>query len=176
MNIFHTLAAILIGVLIASQTSFAQVESNGWGELRGIRVDGELVPISTKICVVSAGWKQIAASAHWRTRNPTYQRDADNSIVNTGQLGLGFRGGASLKFQQTVKDAGPGAATLDIEATAQSDMHIEGVYLFVSVPAAQFATGSGELLDASSKVSFATTRPANDKHYTSGSTKSARFA
>ncbi|HMB95547.1 MAG TPA: hypothetical protein VKK61_05870, partial [Tepidisphaeraceae bacterium] len=171
-------ALVLSFILICNSTLFAQVESSGWGELRGIRVDGELMPISTKICAVGPGWKQIAATAHWRTRNPTYKRDADKSIINTGQLGFGLRGGASLNFHQTVKDAGANSCTLDIEVTAESDMHLEGVYLFVTVPAADFGQGSGELIDAQSaaKANFATTRPANDKHYIAGSSaKGARF-
>ncbi len=156
----------------------AQVECNGWGELRGIRIDGELFTISTRLAIAGPGWRDFGQMEHWRTRNPTYTRSADTKAITcTGQIG--FRGAPPLAFRQVVKDDGAGGAVITIDATADADMHLDGAYVFIGVPASDFAQGGGELVGAESgndaRVSFATTRPADDRHYFGARARGARF-
>lgn len=172
----HALILLLL-LCLPGAGARAQVECSGWGELRGIRIDGQLMPVTAGIVVAGPDWKQVAQTAHWRTRNPKYARDG-NSIVCTGQLGFGFRGPA-LSYRQTVTDAGAGQATVDSQVTADGDMDLNGVYVMVSVPGSEFGAGTGQLIGvaapADAKVSFATTKPANARHYIDGHASGAQF-
>src|SRR5687767_5704342 len=98
----NTLAVILAVLLfsIIAGGAFAQAEMSGWGNLRGIRVEGELVPIETSIAIASPGWKQAAQSAHWRTKKSTYAREGD-AIVVGGEISIGRD--PALVFKQTVR-------------------------------------------------------------------------
>jgi O-glycosyl hydrolase len=177
MNILRTLAAILV-CLIVSQTSFAQVECNGWGELRGIRVQGELVPFKTSIWAAQPGWKQIASTGHWQTRNEKYTHFG-NQISSTGQIGFGFAGKNTLSFRQIFSNAEDNTAQVDVQVTADADLHLDGVYFILSVPTSVYGHGSGQLIGADpphdAAVSFATTRPSDDRHYIDGKASGARF-
>ncbi|HEY7086483.1 MAG TPA: hypothetical protein VH518_00260 [Tepidisphaeraceae bacterium] len=166
----------MCAMLALCGAAFAQPECSGWGQLRGIRIDGELVPIQTTLCIAAPGWQQTAETAHWRTRDPKYLRDDQNRIICTGQVAMNR--GPALSFRQVVSEAGPNAMTIDLEAIAGGDMNLEGVYFFVKIPASLFGTGEGQLLEAAAadaKASFATTRPSNDKHYIGGPARGARF-
>ncbi|MBC8109302.1 MAG: hypothetical protein H7Z14_22150 [Anaerolineae bacterium] len=170
-------AGILCAIALCSSGAMAQAEMNGWGNLRGLRIDGELIPITTSIAIASPGWKESAQTAHWRTRKSTYTHEGD-AILVTGEISIAR--GPAVTFRQTVKSSASGAATIELELTAQGDLDLEGAYFFVKVPASLFASGSGQLLGAQSgsgeRVSFATTRPANDKHYTGDTATGAKFS
>src|SRR3954451_2181732 len=177
MQFITVAAGILCAIVLCCSTAMSQVEMSGWGNLRGIRVDGELVEITTAIVIASPGWKESAQTAHWRTRKSTYVHDG-SAIMCTGEISIGR--GPIVAFRQTIKNSGPGAATIDVELTAQEDLDLQGAYFFVKVPVSRFADGSGHLLGApppaSERVNFATTRPVNDKHYIGGTATGAKFS
>jgi O-glycosyl hydrolase len=179
MNLIQRALICSIGLSIFGGELMAQVECSGWGELRGIRIDGQLVPVITSIEIVGPGWKQTAQTAHWKTRKSTYAREGKN-IITTGQLGLGARAPQLVSFRQTASDTSPGAADIKVEITADTDVELAGAYIFVSVPAADFGHGNGELFGASpafsQKLNFATTRPANERKYVTAIASGARFS
>jgi hypothetical protein len=149
---------------------------SGWGELRGIRVEGELVPVTTRIVVASHGWKKYANTGHWRTRDQSYARSAE-SIVTSGQV-AGISGIAPLSFRKTVRDLDERTCEIDIELQSTEAMEIDGVFLFVGVPADRFGIGSATLLNTVSggevAVPFPVTSPA-DHHLGFGRAKGFRF-
>jgi O-glycosyl hydrolase len=179
MNMIQRALICSVSMMILCGAVMGQVECSGWGELRGIRIDGQLIPVVTSLTIAGPGWRQTALTAHWKTRNPTYERQGEN-IVTTGQLGFGFRtGGAGVSFRQTISNAGPGAASMKVEIKADANINLDGVYMYVSVPAAAFHGGNGELVGAvppaNEKVNFATSRPVDDRHYVGATASGARF-
>ncbi|CAN5600838.1 hypothetical protein BH09PLA1_BH09PLA1_26430 [soil metagenome] len=171
------LSVAFAAIVLATLTSaLGQAELSGWGNLRGLRVDGELVDITTSIAIASPGWKQFAQSAHWRTRKSTYAREGD-TIVCTGEISIGR--GPAVSFRETVRGSGPDAARIELELTAQDDLELEGAFVFIKVPVSDFASGEGLLLGAksadSTSANFATTRPSDDKHYAGGAATGAKF-
>ena len=72
---------------LRSSGAMAQAEMNGWGNLRGIRVDGDSSEISTAIAIASPGWKQSGAKRALanaeidlharRRRDRVHRRDLD---------------------------------------------------------------------------------------------------
>src|ERR1700722_12161604 len=141
MNIIQRTLLCSISLLVLCGEVMGQVECSGWGELRGIRVDGQLLPIISTLAIASPRWEQTAQTAHWKTRMPTYARDGGD-IVTTGKLGFG-RGGAGVSYRQTISNVEPKVAKIEVEVTADIDLHLDGIYMYVSVPAADFGQGSG---------------------------------
>lgn len=173
----RTITLLGLALMTRMTPAHGQVECNGWGELRGIRVDGELRRIRTTLCIARPGWRDVAATGHWRTRDQKYARDVDGRIISEGQLALG-RGEnvQSFRYKQTISNRSNNSATIELDATAEEDLDLEGVFLFVNVPGSEFANGHGELAARDvTPIQFATTRPANDKHYAGAVASSARF-
>src|SRR5947209_4960197 len=125
MHAIGFLGGFICAITLCASSIQAQAEMNGWGELRGIRVEGELTPITTSIALAEPGWKHAAQTAHWHTRNQTYEHTADG-IVSTGEIALGA--GPAVSFRQIVKNSGSGAVTIDITATAHGDIASEGLF------------------------------------------------
>ncbi len=169
---------VCLGILLLSLfccTAAAQVEMNGWGELRGIRVDGELVPVSTRITVVGKNWGGLAQTAHWRTQDQGFSRES-GAIVSTGKI-VGITAVAPLSFKQVVTDVDSTTCRLDVTLNAAEVLGIEGVYLFLGVPADRFGNGTAELIDpagaAPAQITFGA-RPSNG-HFGFGEARGVRI-
>jgi hypothetical protein len=81
-----------------------QAEANGWGGMRGIRVDGELIPFTTSLKAVRPDWKEISQTANEQVHRPHFIRDGNKQIF-TG--GLAFKDGKTITFSQTSKTPPP---------------------------------------------------------------------
>src|SRR5262245_37444175 len=108
-------------IMCTASTVGAQAELSGWGELRGVRVGGVLFPVTTSIFIAAPQWKRYAQTAHWRTRNPQYQRQG-NEMICTGGVAIG--GGPAVEFRKVVHDNGDGSAKITIECTALEAMEL----------------------------------------------------
>jgi O-glycosyl hydrolase len=177
MNIIWRPLVCSIILLVFCGTLMGQVECSGWGELRGIRIDGQLFPVITTLTIASPNWRQTAQTAHWRTRESTYAHEGED-IISTGKLALGQRASSGVSFRQTISNSGPGMASINLQVTADTNLELDGVYMYVSVPAKDFAMGSGELVGgdgpANRKVNFATSQPADKRRYVNATAIGAR--
>ncbi|MEX1056005.1 MAG: hypothetical protein WED81_08230, partial [Rhodothermales bacterium] len=117
------IAGLLLFAL-ASNAS-AQPEVMAWGNLTGIRVDGQLMPFESSLAVVSEDWTRIDRTAKERQR-PSYSRDGNRQIVSTRL--------DSLFFEQVVEDLGSGAARIGVKVTSRVDTSIAGVFFAVDLP------------------------------------------
>lgn len=149
---------VLVCLLCCSMAS-AQVEMFGWGEARGIRVDGELQPVSTRITVVGRDWAGLAQTGHWRTQDQSYAREGD-AIVTAGKV-LGLREVPALSFKQTARNLDERTAELEIELTAEQGMEIEGVYLFIGLESDRYRDATAELVGSEGPLIALTGAPAN---------------
>lgn len=130
--------SLLILLFCVSLTSaFSQVEIEPWGNLRGIRINGQLMEIQSNIVVVK-NWSSITATGKEQQR-PKYVRNGNRQIITTNM--------DSLYFTETVEDAGGGKAKLSVELMPRNDAAITGVYLRVILPHTYYAKGSGHLDD-----------------------------
>ncbi len=131
--------AAWLGVLcvsIFSRAVLGQAECNGWGEFRGIRVEGELIPFSTSVKLVGADGKVAAFSATQTITNPRFSRSG-TSQTSTATIGNG-----ALGYSQTVVDADGGSAKVSVQTTGHRDQELAGTYYFVTLPAADYAGGT----------------------------------
>ncbi len=120
-------------------TASAQPEVMAWGNLNGIRVQGELLEFETSLSVIGASLRQVSQTAKEQQR-PRYERENGRQIVTTTLGGI--------EFVESVKDVGDGAALIIVNATATADTSISGAFFCLELPDQQFADASIDFIDS----------------------------
>ena len=92
-------------LLFATMRLFAQTELEPWGNISGIRIDGQLMEFQTNLSVVQNNWKDINTTAKERQR-PNYNRN--------GYTQTGLTNRDSLYFKEYVTDKGKGIADVEV--------------------------------------------------------------
>ena len=125
-------------------SAFCQVELQPWGNLAGIRVDGQLLKIESNLSVVKKDWSDINSTGKERQR-PHYVRKGNVQIVTTNI--------DSLLFTETVFDSGKGQAIVNIKVQSHADASLTGVYFTIFLPDSIFKSG-GVSLNQFKRVGF----------------------
>jgi len=120
----------------------AQTEVMAWGNITGIRVDGQLMDFESSLRVAGREWTAVNATGKGRQR-PRYNREGETQTVTT-EVG-------SIKFTQTVKENGAGNASVSITATATKDTLLEGVFFCIDLPDRYYSSASAVFLKGSKK-------------------------
>ncbi|MGO9110290.1 MAG: hypothetical protein ACLP9L_13780 [Thermoguttaceae bacterium] len=170
-----TLPRLLVASLFVlgswSAEVFGQVECSAQGNLRGIRVDVDLMAFSASIRAVVPG--AAAEGRGSRGRGGQFSRD-DSRLIVTGSLTGGGDGGMGkgkgktapapgASYRATYKDLAAGTLDAEVQITSTKGTPMQGVYFAVILPGADYAGGSAELIDstsaASAPVSLASASP-----------------
>src|ERR1017187_9682266 len=145
---------------------FAQVECTGQGNLRGIRVDGELMAFSTSIRAVLATTADTGQGGRGGGGGQ-FSRDGDSltvtgSLTGGGGRGGGFGGGfgggrgrggspaAGANYRAIFKDAAPGTVDAEIQISASTNVAMQGVFFAITLPDADYAGGSAQWISPTS--------------------------
>ena len=112
-----------------------QVEIEPWGNLKGIRIDGQLMEVQSSIAVVK-DWSSIQATEKEK-QLPKFIRKGNQQIITTNI--------DSLYFTETVVDTGEGKASLRVELMPREAATLTGVYLRLVLPQKYFAKGIVQL-------------------------------
>ena len=123
----------LFFVLATNLTAMGQSEVTGWGNLRGIRTDGQLIPFTTAVGIYDTDFKQVTLSQReGPTRTTHYSRDN-----NTVTVGVTLRQNQGGVFNYTIQytDTAPGRCDVHIELTSVPAQTIGGIYYFITLPA-----------------------------------------
>lgn len=131
MKIKYSLVALLCIVFV--QAGFSQAEIEAWGNMRGIRVDGELMKMESSIMVVGAAGSPVNATGKERQR-PRYRRNENTQTVSTRI--------DSFYVVQQVEDMDKGLVRVKINVTAKKDTVLEGVFFQLSIPFAAYSKGT----------------------------------
>src|SRR5512133_532039 len=102
----------------------AQTELMAWGNITGIRVEGQLMEFETSLMVAGKDWTATNETGRER-QSPKYHRDGQTQVVKTEMSGI--------KFTEEVLDKGLGNAIIDISAEAVKDTLIDGVYFCLTL-------------------------------------------
>jgi len=114
--------AIFLFVLsITAVTAFAQPELEPWGNLTGIRIDGQLMPFETSLRLADTNGNTVATAKE--RQDPRYTREGNAQFVYTHL--------DSLYFVEKVEAIGRGEARITITCTAHADIHDRGVFFSV---------------------------------------------
>lgn len=143
-----TLPALIVIALILSgfnNNLLAQPELQAWGNMSGIRIDGQLMKFETSICVVKDGWKKIVATGKEKQSRPIYKRDGQLQTVTTRM--------DSLFITTLVEENAVNAATQNVKIESRADSVMDGIFFCVEIPSKDFENGHIQLIDPS-EVSF----------------------
>jgi hypothetical protein len=133
--------ALVTGALLSVclPEAHAQVEVAPWGNLTGIRQEGQLLDINSSLQLVPQDWAHAKVTGRERQR-PHYTRQGAQQRITTRL--------DSLDLTETVADASPGKATVTVNAVARADREVLGLFFALALP----LQSTIELLDAQGKV------------------------
>ncbi len=113
--------------------SYGQAEFQPWGNLTGIRIQGELMKFESGIRVVGNQWSSASATGR-EQQSPSFKRVDSQQIVNT-KIG-------SISFTEIVTDEGQGKVSVNIHFVSNTDTTIRGVFFCVSLPMQDYKQGT----------------------------------
>ncbi len=113
--------------------SRGQAVLQAWGNISGIRVQGELMGFETSLRVAGNGWTNIRSTGK-EQQNPKFSRDGSRRIVNT-RLG-------SISFTESVTDLGPGEDSVTVRFLAATDTAITGIFFCIHIPLKEYNGGT----------------------------------
>ncbi|MGI4871861.1 MAG: hypothetical protein ACRYFX_11885 [Janthinobacterium lividum] len=137
------LAGSLLILATATPAAHAQAEITPWGNLTGLRVQGQLLEAETSLRLVRPNWAGIVATRH-EAQRPHYTRQGAEQLITTQLDSVGLR--------ETVTDQSAGHATLAVQATALGTTDMLGVFLALALPAEPYGQAKVQFLDAQGKV------------------------
>ncbi|HYW97346.1 MAG TPA: hypothetical protein VE870_17265, partial [Bacteroidales bacterium] len=154
-NLFgHSLTIMFILSWLCSAPATAQTQVMAWGNITGIRIEGQLMDFETSLQVAGRNWQSVNATGKER-QSPTYHRTGDEQTVTT-KLG-------SIAFKEVVTENGRGSAVVNITAEAMKDTTLEGVYFCVDLPATYYANAKVKLNGTASEKSVSSLTGREDK-------------
>jgi len=109
---------------------FSQAELQAWGNITGIRVQGELMGFESSLRVVGNSWSSVTATGK-EQQSPKFSRDSLGRQVVITQLG-------GISFTETVADAGPGIAIVTIRYLSTRDTSIAGSFFCIRLSKADY--------------------------------------
>ncbi len=157
------LIIFITGIFVHRLT--AQTEMAAWGNINGIRLEGQLMEFETSLRVVGQDWSQIRATAK-EQQLPKYRREGSKQVVTTSI--------DSLFFTQEVEETGPGRARVQVALNSRADTSLTGVFFSIALPAAHYANGSVQLINPTG-LSFAEVEPNGQQEYLRVPASGVRF-
>ena len=113
------ICTILFAALVVTDTCSAQADVAPWGNITGVRIDGQLFPLQSSLGIARNNWTQISATAHERQR-PKYNREGDKQIITTRI--------DSITFKEVVEDIGSGTIKVDIRSSSTAREALDAAF------------------------------------------------
>jgi len=129
-------------VILLPSLLYAQPEVMAWGNITGIRVEGQLMEFESSLRVVEKGWMHYSATGKEK-QQPKYYRDGLKQTIHTGLSGF--------RLSEIVEESGKGLATVYLKATAVTDTVIEGVFFCIELPAKYYSTADLRFIKGSGR-------------------------
>lgn len=124
--------------LFTTNTLFAQTEMQAWGNITGMRVNGNLFRFESSIRLVEDDWRREQVTGRERYWT-TYRREGTVQIVRTRM--------DSLFFVKTVQDGAPGKVRVELTFDPREDMEFIGAFFHLALPAKDFAAANIRLIE-----------------------------
>jgi hypothetical protein len=117
--------AIIIVLILSVNYAFCQAELEPWGNITGVRTQGQLFEFESSLKVVSKDGAKIQSTAKEKQR-PHFKRNGDEQIVTSSI--------DSLFFKETVKDVSEGNIKVSLTLVAHTDIDVSGIYFSLKFP------------------------------------------
>jgi hypothetical protein len=126
--------AVISGFILFSiiAKAFSQTELQAWGNITGIRVEGQLMEFETSLRIVGDQWSWIHSTGK-ELQSPVFSRDGDRQVVITTLDGI--------KLNEAITDIGYGRSKVTIQFTASADTSVAGAFFCLSFPQKDFSHG-----------------------------------
>jgi hypothetical protein len=157
---------IILFFLLAAIKSYSQAELQAWGNITGIRIQGELIGFETSIRTVGGRWSDITSTGR-EQQSPVFSRDGSRRMVTT-QLG-------SVRFKETVTDLGAGRSRVQIQYTAGADTSIIGAFFCISLPLTDYGQGQF-IFDQRKPLAVAMIKPDSNSSLMKSNAREIRIA
>jgi hypothetical protein len=129
------LLTLLLSLTLFVNDAYSQAEVEPWGNITGIRKDGQLFEFQSFINVKR---DTIFHSTAKEKQRPHYKRNGDEQIVTTNI--------DSLFIKETVKDLSPGKIKVTVNLNAHADMDSTSIYYCIVLPPKDYAKSRLRLL------------------------------
>ena len=132
MNRYHI--TFLTGIwMFFSLPAAAQTEVMAWGNLTGVRIEGQLIEFETSFRVVETNWTRINFTGRER-QTTRFSRTGNVAKVNSAVQ--------RVAFEQFVDDKDKGTASVSLSCQSDTARKVEGVYYCFELPAKRYAAGT----------------------------------
>ncbi len=128
---------------MAASPLFAQPEVYPWGNISGIRFDGELMELNTSLGVAGPTWSELSKTAKEKAQY-NFRREGNTQFTNISM--------DPFFFDQSVEDLGGGNASVRINFRNEVDTLIIGSFFIMELPFAKYGDASIQLLDPSPEL------------------------
>jgi len=125
------LLTVLILLFAFVNEAYCQAELEPWGNLTGIRKDGQLFEFESGIRVINNKGK-VFSTAKERQR-PHFKRNGNEQVVTTNI--------DSLFFKETVQDLSAGSIKVTLNLNAHADADFNGVFFCITLPTDDYTPG-----------------------------------
>jgi hypothetical protein len=131
-NMLRVLSGIAV-VLIAASELLGQAQVTPWGNLAGIRVDGQIMAFETSVRLVEPGWSGYRQTSK-NLQSPQYARQGNRQVIATRLDDLGI--------MEVFEDRSDGSVAVDVKVQADTGIAMAGAYFTIDLPAADYAGGT----------------------------------
>jgi len=132
-----------------AEKNYGQAELQAWGNLTGIRVQGELMGFETSLRMIGKPGSSMNATGK-EQQSPRYNRDSGRQVMVT-RLG-------TVQFTETVTNPDPGIAQVAVRLLSEKDTALQGIFFCISLPFSGYGAGSVKT-GVSKPVPFSTLKP-----------------
>ncbi|MDR3340510.1 MAG: hypothetical protein LBT25_10555 [Candidatus Symbiothrix sp.] len=126
---------VALFVLAATFSASAQPEVMAWGNMTGIRIDGQLIDFESFLAVSEKDGKTEFTGME--RQSPLFTRDGLKQTVTTA---IG-----KIKFTQVVTEKAKGVVDVSIEMTSDTTLEVDGVYFRMLLPVKYYAEKTLEI-------------------------------
>lgn len=132
-------AIVLIFLINLSNADLmAQSDITAWGNIRGIRVDGELMKFESSLTIVKNSWIDFDQTAKEK-QEPSFRREGSKAII-ISELD-------NLQFTEIIKDSTEGMATVHFDISADSNISMKGAFFSVELHNGEYSNSQINYLD-----------------------------
>jgi hypothetical protein len=135
-------------ILISGWDVCAQPDCTPWGNLLGIRMEGQLMQVETSLRTIDSDWLGFVQSSkyNWEDPLPLFTVDEPTTTVSHHLQGT------TLNYTTRMIDCGPGQARQEYDIEVKEHLPAAGTYYCVELPAEDYENAKVELLEAKSPL------------------------
>jgi hypothetical protein len=152
-HFFKTSIIVLISQVLLLPL-YSQTEAEPWGNISGMRIDGQLMAFETNISLVQKDWSLLQETAKEK-QQPKYARKENEQTISSNI--------DSLYFTESITDQGKDLARIFIVLNPKANMTANGVYFCLKLPLKDYANGTIQL-DHSKAVPLSATSALMEKY------------